>query len=123
MIRLIETGGSPYAIGLDVGRAARGQIQTAAASTRADFARSHADRVVDGIGAYLDATARVAPEIVDELRGMADGSGVPFAELFVMNATAELNQEVGRFEECTVAGITQAGTTDGSVFLAQNEDA
>jgi isopenicillin-N N-acyltransferase-like protein len=123
MIPLIETGGTPYATGLDVGRAARDQIQTAAASTRADFARSHDERVVDRIGAYLDATERLAPEIVDELRGMSDGSGIPFAELFVMNATAELNQEVGRFEECTVAGITQAGTADGSVFIAHNEDA
>jgi isopenicillin-N N-acyltransferase-like protein len=123
MIPLIDTGGSAYAIGLDVGRAVRDQIQTAAASTRADFARSNDERVVERIGAYLAATERVAPEVVAELRGMADGSGVPFAELFVMNATAELNQEVGRFEECTVAGVTQSGTADGSVLLAHNEDA
>ncbi|MEA2527637.1 MAG: hypothetical protein QOF73_4864 [Thermomicrobiales bacterium] len=123
MIPLIETGGTPYAIGYDVGHGARDQIQAAAASTRADFARSNDERVVDRIGAYLAATERVAPEIVEELRGMAAGSGVPFPELFVMNATGELNQEVGRFEECTVAGITQAGTADGRVLLAHNEDA
>jgi isopenicillin-N N-acyltransferase-like protein len=121
MIPLIETGGSPFAIGYDVGRAARDQIQAGAASTRAEFA--HDERVAERIGAYVSATERGAPEVLDELRGMAEGSGVPFAELFVMNAAAELNQEAGRFEECTVAGITQAGTTDGTVLLAHNEDA
>ena len=123
MIPLIETGGTPYEIGLDVGRGVRDQIQAAAASTRADFARSNDERVVERIGAYAAATEAVAPEIVEELRGMAEGSGVPFAEIFVMNATAELNQEIGRFEECTVAGVTQAGTADGTVLLAHNEDA
>ena len=123
MIPLIETGGTPYEIGFDVGHGARDQIQAAAASTRADFARSNDERVVERIGAYVTATEQVVPEIVEELRGTAQGSGVSFAELFVMNATAELNQEVGRFEECTVVGITQAGTADGTVLLAHNEDA
>jgi isopenicillin-N N-acyltransferase-like protein len=123
MIPLIETGGTPYEIGFDVGRAVGDRIQAAAASTRANYARADDERVVERIGAYLAATEQTAPEIVEELRGMADGSGVQFAELFVMNATAELNQEVGRFEECTVVGITQAGTADGTVLLAHNEDA
>jgi isopenicillin-N N-acyltransferase-like protein len=123
MIPMIETGGTPYEIGYDVGRAARDQIRAAAASTRADYARSPDERVIDRIDAYVTATERTAPEILEELRGMADGSGVSFAELFVMNATAEVNQEAGRFEECTVAGITQAGTADGSVLLVHNEDA
>ena len=97
MIPLIETGGTPYEIGFDVGRGVRDQIQTAAASTRADYARSNDERVVERIGAYVVATEQAAPELIEELQGMAEGSGVPFAELFVMNATAELNQEVGRF--------------------------
>ncbi len=123
MIPLIETGGTAYEIGYDIGRAAKEQIQTAAASTRADFARAGDERVTDRITAYVAATEAAAPEIVEEMQGMADGSGVSFAEIFVMNATAELHQEAGRFQECTVAGITPAGTADGHVLVAHNEDA
>jgi isopenicillin-N N-acyltransferase-like protein len=123
VIPLIETGGSAFEIGFDVGRGVREQIHAAAASTRAEFARSNDIRVAERIGAYLSATEAFAPEIVQELRGMAEGSGVPFEELFVMNATAELNQEVGRFEECTVAGVTEHGTANGHVLLGHNEDA
>src|SRR3954454_6438527 len=53
---------------------------------------------------------------------MAEGSGVPFETLFVLNAGAELTQSLGRFE-CTVVGIAATGTADGHVLLAHNEDA
>jgi hypothetical protein len=46
-------------------------------------------------------TEEVAPDVIVELRGMAEGSGVPFESLFVLNAGAELAQTLGRFE-CTV---------------------
>jgi isopenicillin-N N-acyltransferase-like protein len=123
MIPLIETGGDAYTIGFDVGEGVRDQIRAAAASTRADYARANDQRVADRIDDYLRATEAFAPEIVQELRGMADGSGVPFEEIFVMNATAELNQAVGRFEECSVAGVSDCGTVDGHVLLGHNEDA
>jgi len=95
MIPLIETGGTPYEIGRDVGRAAGQQIDAAAASTRADLARATDPRVMAKIDAYMNATSAAVPELVDELRGMADGSEVPLIQLFVMNAAAELYQERG----------------------------
>ncbi len=116
MIPLIETGGTAYEIGFDVGRAAREQIHAAAASARADFARVNDHRVTERISAYVAATEAAAPEVIDEMRGLA-------AEIFVMNASAELHQEAGRFQECTVAGVTPAGTANGHVLVAHNEDA
>ena len=122
MIPIVETGGTWRDIGHDVGRAMREQLQAAAASSRAELAGADLDQVGGAIGPYLDATERTAPDVVAELRGMADGSGVPFETLFVLNASAELNQAAGRFE-CTVVGITPAGTADGHVLVAHNEDA
>jgi len=49
MIPLNETGGTPFEIGFDVGKAVRDQIQTAAASTRAEFARVDDARVANPI--------------------------------------------------------------------------
>ena len=122
MIPLIETGGAWRDIGYDVGIAVRDQIQTAAASTRAELGGIEAVDVMGNIAPYLRATEEVAPDVIAELQGMAEGSGVPFETLFVLNASAELVQSLGRFE-CTVVGITGAGTADGHVLLAHNEDA
>lgn len=124
MIPLIETGGTPFEIGHDVGRAVKDQIEAAAVSTRADIARVGDPAVMATVGRYLEATRTAAPDTVAELEGIAAGSGVGVTELFVMNAAAELHQATGFFEEsCTVVGITQGGTTEGHVLLAHNEDA
>jgi isopenicillin-N N-acyltransferase like protein len=122
MIPLIETGGSWRDVGYDVGAGMREQLQTAAASTRAELGGIEPTDVMDNIESYLRITEEVAPDVVAELRGMAEGSGVPFETLFVLNAGAELTQSLGRFE-CTVVGITASGTADEHVLLAHNEDA
>ncbi len=122
MIPLIETGGSWRDIGYDVGKAVREQLHVAAASTRAEPGGVDLAEVLKNIGPYLRITEEVAPDIIAELRGMAEGSGVLFETLFILNAGAELMQLMGRFE-CTVVGITAAGTRDGHFLLAHNEDA
>ena len=122
MIPLIETGGPWRDIGYDVGSGLRDQLQTAAASTRAELGGIDPAAVQENIGPYLRITEEAAPDLIAELRGMAEGAGVEFETLFVLNAAAELVQALGRFE-CTVIGLTGAGTTDGHVLLAHNEDA
>jgi isopenicillin-N N-acyltransferase-like protein len=122
VIPLIETGGAWRDIGVDVGRGAREQIQAAAASARAELGGIDPTDVLGNIGPYVRITEEVAPDVIAELHGMAEGSAVPFETLFVLNAAAELMQSVGRFA-CTVVGISGAGTRDGHVLLAHNEDA
>ncbi|MFN8593098.1 MAG: C45 family peptidase [Thermomicrobiales bacterium] len=122
MIPLIETGGSWREIGFDVGCAVRDQLQVAAASIRAELGGLEPEAVLGNIAPYVRITEAVDPGLIAELHGMAEGSGVPFATLFVLNAAAELVQSVGRFE-CSVAAVSGAGTTDGHVLLAHNEDA
>jgi isopenicillin-N N-acyltransferase-like protein len=122
MIPLIETGGSWRDIGYDIGYAMREQLHVAAASTRAELGGIDPAAVHENIGPYLRITEEAAPDVIAELRGMAEGAGIEFEALFVLNAAAELIQSLGRIE-CTVAGITGAGTADGHMLLAHNEDA
>jgi isopenicillin-N N-acyltransferase-like protein len=122
VIPLVETGGAWRDIGVDIGRAMREQLQSAAASTRAELGGIDPECVLGAIGPYLRITEEAAPEIIAELRGMAEGSGVPFAALSVLNAAAELTQAAG-VRGCTVVGIPAAGTADGHLLLAHNEDA
>lgn len=123
MIPLVSTGGSPYAIGFDIGKAMSEQIQAAAVTAQAEFAGANDHDVLTRLSPFVSVTEREAPELIEEMRGMAEGSGVSFEDLFVLNAAAELHQGAGRFSECTVAGVTQAGTANGHVLLAHNEDA
>lgn len=122
MIPLIDTGGTARAIGHDIGVAMRDQLRTLAATVPALFSGIDSAEVARRTRSFVDATALTAPGIVDELAGMAEGSGVPFETLFALNASEEVNQSFGRFG-CTVCGITQAGSVDGHVVLAHNEDA
>jgi isopenicillin-N N-acyltransferase like protein len=136
MIPLIETGGSPYEIGHDVGNGVRDALRAAMAEVRARYERRGAsEAMVEAAAPFVAAVERLAPECLDELRGMAAGAGVPFEDLLLANADDEIEQtiglwredgsavEAGKTEGCTVVGITQAGTADGHVLLAHNEDA
>ncbi len=87
MIPLVKTGGSPREIGHDVGTEMREPLRAAIAATREGCTSPRAwDAMVDAVGPYLEATEREAPEILDEMRGMAEASGVPLTELLGHNA-------------------------------------
>ncbi len=122
MIPLVKTGGSPREIGHDVGTEMRETLRAAIAATREGCTSPSAwDAMVGAVGPYLEATEREVPEILDEMRGMAEASGVPLTELMAHNAAEELDQAAGRFG-CTVVGVTPAGSVDGHVLLGHNED-
>jgi isopenicillin-N N-acyltransferase-like protein len=120
-IPLIRTGGTPREMGVDIGRAAREQIQAAAAQAEDELGGTDPALVLGNLGPFLAATETAAPWLVEELRGMAEGSGVPLETLFLLNAGEELMQSIGKFG-CTVCGVSGAGTADGHVLLAHNED-
>lgn len=121
LIPLIRTGGSPREMGVDIGRAARDRIRAAAALAKDELGGADPADVLGNLGPFLAATDAAAPWLVEELRGMAEGSGVPLETLFLLNAGEELMQSIGRFS-CTVAGVSGAGAADGHVLLAHNED-
>jgi isopenicillin-N N-acyltransferase like protein len=78
-------------------------------------------------GAYLECSRRWLPQIVDELEGMAAGSGVPVSKLAVPNLGEELtcsDEEMLRDDagdqtrHCTSLALVGPGTT----LLGHNED-
>lgn len=74
------------------------------------------------ISPSVEATERNGPGIVAKLRGMAVGAAVPLAKLSAANAAVELPQAVGGVGRTSAAVIT-AGTADGHVLVAHDEDA
>jgi isopenicillin-N N-acyltransferase-like protein len=89
----VRASGTYRAIGRQIGEAARPQIEASVAFFRDNFERlsgglafGEAERQA---AAYLRYARRYTPQCVAELEGMAEGSGVPFAELLVPNCGEE----------------------------------
>jgi isopenicillin-N N-acyltransferase-like protein len=72
------------------------------------------------------ANQRVAPDLVEEMRGIARGAGVPFERIFLLNSLLDLNtfrylDMATNFAGCsTFAVVAEAGT--GKTLIGQTYD-
>jgi isopenicillin-N N-acyltransferase like protein len=62
------------------------------------------------------------PESVEEIRGIAEGAGVPFHEVWTLNCYEGLTEVPQQIWGCTCLAVRGEHTSDGHVFLAHNED-
>jgi len=130
---LLEVRGSDFEIGLQIGRQFSGEIR-GGLEARGEwwtdllaFAKSQPPEVYDS---FLAAAKKHTPEVLEELRGWAEGSGVPFRELMVLNLKAEYEALRRRSmgarpteppEE--VPGCSSiVWTGDGNLLAVHNED-
>jgi len=119
---VLEANGSHREIGRQVGEGARPLIERSLAAYEAEFESCGGMSLATAealTAPLLAAAERSLPQYVDELRGMAEGAGVPFARLFLLNCGEELtcspSLEAGR---CTSLALAGRGRT----ILAHNED-
>jgi isopenicillin-N N-acyltransferase-like protein len=75
----------------------------------------HAERYIPSIEQY-------APHLLEEMRGIAEGSGRDLREIVAINARTELMYGVRQRPECTSIGISSIASTDGHNRVAQNWD-
>jgi isopenicillin-N N-acyltransferase-like protein len=105
----VTLAGSPYEIGFQHGQALRVLVD---AMVRYESRRhAHVEAAPLDLVAVVERVRRVAPALVAELRGIADGSGLPFDLLL------EVNLRVLHY--CTVVAFTQA---DVGPLLGKNLD-
>jgi len=120
-IRVI-TGGSPREIGVDIGRATVDIVRELAAANPAFFERQTGRKF--GFlrrrvwRDYFPFVRRIFPGYVDELRGLAEGAGIPFEDLFVISAEEEILDTWGGWDKCSSAAVC---APDG-LYLLHNED-
>jgi isopenicillin-N N-acyltransferase-like protein len=94
----VQARGSYRELGRAVGEAARAQVAASVEFFRDEFTAltqgrltfSEAERRAT---AYERAARRWLPQYVDELEGLAEGSGVPFSRLLVLNCGEEFTAE------------------------------
>ncbi len=131
---VIDVSGSHLEIGRAIGETLREGFRAVADSFRAGLDSSIGwDQAMAIVGALLPYAEAHLPGCTDEIRGMADGSGLEYTEIFAMNAMQETlflarhdATPVGDHEHaegCTSLAVTGDMTANGHVLLAHNEDA
>lgn len=128
-LRLLECGGSPAEIGRQYGEAARENIRKGLDMLMAWLEHApypcRVDRasVCAAAGKYLPNVERFFPEAVERIRGMAEGSGLPFEECFAVSCYTEL---VGVYPYlapmCTSFAVAGPATKTGQTIIGQNVD-
>jgi isopenicillin-N N-acyltransferase-like protein len=121
---VLELGSDPYERGLVHGRELAGAIAENVETYLARFA-------VSGLDAgsarreghdWIEVTRRQNPEYAEEMRGIADGSGLPLADVVMLNVRYEITFGLFLKESREADNIAVADGTDGcSTFAVMPE--
>ncbi|MFH1754733.1 MAG: C45 family peptidase [Candidatus Latescibacterota bacterium] len=116
---LVEASGSHRDIGRTIGAAMKEQI-LGLLDLSPDYAQSVAYANGNGRGTVrkmLDHTQAHFPQLIEELEGMAESLGVPFASLFAFNCRSEIDVLTSP-PGCSTIALRE----EGRMILVHNED-
>jgi len=129
---LIEVAGPPLRRGEIHGEAARGRVALSIQHYSEQMGRMGfgKDRIAEVCNGFLPALRDWAPDLVEEMEGIARGAGCSLDEVVLLNARTEVLQiahrETGHRDDepdgCTGAVILPEGTAEGHVIHGQNWD-
>ncbi|MBK0418834.1 acyl-coenzyme A--6-aminopenicillanic-acid-acyltransferase form [Leucobacter sp. CSA1] len=143
-IRVLEVSGSPRERGRQYGEGARDLIAVAidyyseALSLQTGMSWS---AITDSVSQWLPISEQLAPHLVDEMRGIAEGSGASFSEIFTLNVRGEFvydhqaaspatvpepddeqEEERDAVDGCTSFFLTGEASGTGHTLVGQNWD-
>lgn len=122
MILTISCSGSPYEIGRAHGSQAADLVKGSLAFYRKFFQKSANldwDRVVEVGQQFTKHLESRHPRYIEEMKGVADGAGVTFADILALNVRTEIGYGM-QADGCTAFAVHKG---DGrAAFLAQNWD-
>jgi isopenicillin-N N-acyltransferase-like protein len=74
-------------------------------------------------------SAEYAPEVIQEMHGIAEGSGFKFEEIFALSAKRDILRTVGSqggwvgsAGDCSSYAVTSGATVDGETYVGWNAD-
>lgn len=137
-IPVLDLAGSPYEIGLQHGRALREQIAafvdsvTGVHQANNPWLRAERGQLLDFCSRHLGFAEKFSRDLMDEMRGIAEGAGVSLAEIFYLNCFLELEDVRapglgGRLLPdglwgCTTFNVLPEAAADGRALLGQTYD-
>src|SRR3546814_11675331 len=118
-LTFFEVGGTPYEIGVQLGRHARGTVERYLLATHA-WASVMAFRDDPRIRAAKALTEARFPRYWQELQGLAAGLGLLFDDVFAWNCRGDVWAMAP--DGCTTVLLPGAPAAGGGPVLAHNED-
>ena len=127
-VPLIRVEGSHKEIGRQIGEAFTEQIRHHVQNARTLIEGSYESLELDWSGAqnqarkYIPFAQERYPQYVDEMEGIAEGAGVSFDDVAVVNGLEAVTMDALHLSKCTSIAVNDQRTADGHVLLAHNED-
>ena len=127
-LRIVDLHGTPYERGLQHGKELQREIGEMVRMFEADLPKVTGEQASTFVPRFLAATSydaavrRLTPGLLDEVRGIADGSGQSFATMFAYQLIDELWAQTRSLkqEKCTSLGLAKTG--EQPTIVAQNLD-
>lgn len=126
---LIDISGTPKERGLQYGKQAKQQIAASIDFYQRAFKQASGlewSEICARAEAWVAPATEYAPDLVEEVRAIAEGSGFDFLELMAINARGEIIYDK-RFAdlqggECTTYALSPEAAGDGHSYAGQNWD-
>jgi isopenicillin-N N-acyltransferase like protein len=121
-LKVVEVSGSNYEMGFQYGSACP-EISTMLEMTRQLFGgREKARELMEKfLPMYLPSIEKYAPEIIDEMKGIAEGARVDFRDILFINITYEISVPAV-MGGCTSFAAAGEATANRQVIAGQNFD-
>lgn len=123
---VLEVTGSHYEIGKAIGEQFKYQISETFSRSAELYA--YVEEFISQDTAlfyqtFLDQVQNIYPQFVEELQGMADGSGYPFKKFMVFSTFSEYISLMQNSNLKNITGCSSVSySKDGKLYLAHNED-
>ncbi len=122
--------GTPYEIGLSHGEQGKDKIRTAVDYYRGmfrDYSGIDWDTACRYALTFVPAVEKYDRDIMEEIRGIADGSGFDLAEILALNVRSEIVVQGSQVTAalnggCTSCAVMPRRSANGHTILAQNWD-
>jgi isopenicillin-N N-acyltransferase-like protein len=131
-IPIISLTGSPYEIGYRHGKIAKEAIKHNIQfylDLWNYFSGVDKSQVLENAREFIPYIERIDSELIEELKGVAEGCGVEFEEIVALNARWELNHSYfsptvpdKALDGCTAFAISTEATKNKHTFIGQNWD-
>jgi len=130
MIPIVDLHGLPYQIGFDHGNQCRAQVL----ASMEYYRLAYMDKKISWDTAkrlaktYESDIQKYDPDILDEIRGIADGAGVEYEDILTLNCRSEMtrmdvSQKIAELSDgCTAFAVMPSVTHDRKTYHAQTWD-
>jgi len=131
-VPIISASGAPYDLGFQHGSQAKKAIEDNVRfymSLWERFGGSRREEILKEIQGFVPYIEDCDPEILEELRGVAEGSGLRFEEILSLNARTEVTfaclpnaMQNSTLEGCTSFALLPEATQNQHMYIGQNWD-